>query len=420
MTVQQEWRDGWRLVPAAAAGMMTIAAQAYSFGAFVGPLHAEFGWNRAQLAVGISISGVISASTSALVGYAADRLGSRRIALWGTPIYCLAVAAFSQMGPSIDSYWTLYVVMAFASLMCSALIWTRAVVSRFVESRGIALSLTMCGTTVAGIFSPLIATFLIVHWGWRVAYIGLAIILLVITFPLVLAFFYDARDLRESNESKPLPTALQSPQPDLGGMTAAETLRTPGFWLLASSSLLSGAAVTTIPVHLIPLLQDRGVAPMQAAAGMSLVSLTAIAGRLGSGYFLDRISAVWVAAVTFSLGIVACMILLAGVTQTSLTLATSALFGFGLGSALTVMPYVTARCFGVKAYGTIYGLIYGAFIVGAAALPPVVGQLYERQGNYHDALIVWAATFFLAVTTLAFLKVPSRAATSEVLREVPS
>jgi MFS family permease len=156
---------------------------------------------------------------------------------------------------------------------------------------------------------------------------------------------------------------------------------------------------------------------MQAAAGMSLVSVTAIVGRLGSGYFLDRIPAALVAAVPFALAILACMILFAGVTGADLTLGTSALLGFALGTDLNVLPYVTARCFGVKAYATIYGLILAAFIVGAAALPPALGPLYERHGNYRYALIIWALTFFLSAAALVLVKAPSKGSARQVLSE---
>jgi MFS family permease len=417
MTINREWRDSWRVVPASSAGMMMSAMLAYAFGAFVAPLHAEFGWSRAEIAAAVSIGALIAAAGSALIGYVTDRLGARRVAVWGAPLYCLAVASLYWIGPTIGSYLTHFAIVALLGLLCSPLIWTRAIVSRFVENRGVALSLAMCGTTVAGLVAPLIATFFIVHWGWRVAYLGLATFLLVIVCPLVFAYFYDARDLRDRNESLALTGASPSVKPELTGMSAAETFRTGGFWLLIASAILGGAAVNSVTVHLIPLLQDRGLPPMQAAAGMSLVSVTAIIGRLGSGYFLDRISAAVVAAVPFSLAILACMIFFAGATSAGVTLSTSALLGFSLGTALNVLPYVTARCFGVKAYATVYGLVLAAFIVGAAALPPILGQLYERDGNYGHALILWALVFFLSAAALAFVKVPSRRPAPQVLTE---
>src|SRR5579862_7448035 len=202
MSVRHKWRNRWFVVLAAAAGMMMVAVPPYSFGAFVAPLQAEFGWTRAEIAVGMSISGIAVAIAGPFVGYVADRFGARKIALVGTVIECLGIAGLSRAGPTIASFWACYAFLALGACTCSPLVWTRAVVSRFVENRGFALSLAVGGATVAGMIAPLLATSLIGHWGWRNAYVGLAAFLFVLTFPLLFAFFYEARDLGERDESR--------------------------------------------------------------------------------------------------------------------------------------------------------------------------------------------------------------------------
>jgi OFA family oxalate/formate antiporter-like MFS transporter len=48
---------------------------------------------------------------------------------------------------------------------------------------------------------------------------------------------------------------------------------------------------------LVPLLRDRGVAPGRAAGALSLLGVALIAGRICTGYVLDKVSAPIVVAV---------------------------------------------------------------------------------------------------------------------------
>jgi MFS family permease len=407
MSVGDEWRNGWPVVLAASAGMMMIAVMPYSFGVFVAPLHEAFGWDRAQLALALSISGVLNVVGGPVIGYAADRIGVRRIALFGTSIECLAIAALSQVQPNIASYWAHYAFVAVGAMLCSPLIWTRAVVTRFRDSRGTALAFTAFGSTVSGIAAPLVATFLIAHWGWQNAFIALAAFLFVFTFPLVLAFLYDAQDLARRGlvdagppGEKPLETQSQA------GPTVREAVRTRAFWLVAVSGFTSAFAGVSVLIHLIPLLKDRGLAPMQAAAGLSVVSVVAVVGRLGGGYMLDRISAAAVAAISFSLAVVGCLLLLLAPVTVVISFVASGLLGLAVGVELSLLPYITARCFGLRSYGAIYALILAAFMIGSSAGPPIVGLLYEWQKNYDGGLIIMAVSFFLSGAVLQILKVP--------------
>ena len=51
-----EWRDNWPVLVAALIGFSTLGLQSYGIGAFVPHLEREFGWTRAQVMIGISVS----------------------------------------------------------------------------------------------------------------------------------------------------------------------------------------------------------------------------------------------------------------------------------------------------------------------------------------------------------------------------
>ena len=90
-----EWRSFWFLPFAAALGYSTSVIHVYSIGPFIEPLQQAFGWSRAQISIGLTISSFISAIFCIPVGILVDRTGPRRVGLIGV---LLISAAFGLLG----------------------------------------------------------------------------------------------------------------------------------------------------------------------------------------------------------------------------------------------------------------------------------------------------------------------------------
>jgi MFS family permease len=401
VSAQQEWRQGWTVVISAAAGVGMAASTVYSLGALMGPLIAEFGWTRTQVTMAVSVSSVVAAASAPIVGLLIDKWGARRLALWGTVLTCSAFASLSRVS-SIESYLVHWVMIALAIALCSPVVWTVGVTTRFRESRGLALSVALCGTNLAGAVSPLLTTVLIQHFGWRHAYLGVALYMFLSAFPLAVAVFYDACDLSASS-ARPGIAKVASVQNLKHGLTVAESLRTRNFWLIAVSFVLGGGVIVSLVVHLIPLLRDRGLSPLAAAAAASSMSVSAVFGRVSAGYYLDRIFAPRIAAAAFVLPIVACIGLLAMPGSVSWPFVAAVLFGFAMGAEYNLISFLAARYFGFKAHGMIYGLLFAAFCIGQATLPPFLGVLHQHYDSYRIALYVLIGGFFLSAALLQFL-----------------
>src|SRR5262245_6563520 len=87
-----EWRR-YGIVPVAAGiGYSTMAIQTYGVGPFVASLEQDFGWSRAQVMVGLTISNTIGVLLNFAVGVLADRIGPRRVALAGIAVKTGAIA----------------------------------------------------------------------------------------------------------------------------------------------------------------------------------------------------------------------------------------------------------------------------------------------------------------------------------------
>lgn len=78
-----EWRAHWTLPFAALIGYSTIGLQSYGIGPFVPHLEQAFGWSRAEVMIGVSLSNAVGVFLNILIGMIVDRFGPRRVALTG-------------------------------------------------------------------------------------------------------------------------------------------------------------------------------------------------------------------------------------------------------------------------------------------------------------------------------------------------
>src|SRR5688572_29758095 len=197
-----EWRANWALVLAASVGFSFFSILIASSGLFFGPLGAEFGWNRTLLSAGPSIASILTAILGPFLGALIDRFGSRRVVLPGLALTILSIASFALTTGSQAQWIAMWVAFGIVAVSIKSTAWTAAVLGVFQHSRGLALGLTLSGTAVAQIVVPPLANWLITDFGWRAAFVWLAIGWGGLTFILCVLFLFDAHDRRHGKVSR--------------------------------------------------------------------------------------------------------------------------------------------------------------------------------------------------------------------------
>lgn len=395
-----EWRR-WAIPIAAAFGCSTAVICNYSLGPFFEPLQKEFGWSRALIASGLTLSGLIGAALSIPVGMLIDRFGPRPIGLAGMT---LMLAGFSLLGTATGSttnWILLWIFVGIAGLLLQPTVWTKAVASTFDRSRGLALALTLSGTSVSATIFPALASWLIAAYGWRTAFPAMGILWAALSLPIVLLFFRTgARQLPGATEPGATDPAAAS---TAEGLTLKESLRSPPFYKLLIASGLFVFTLMGIVVHFVPILSDRGAAPLNAAGMASLIGIFSFIGRVGTGLLLDRLPGNLVGAGVFLLPIIASLLLLFdGANPVSQAIA-AASFGLTLGGEVDVIAYLTTRYLGLKHFGTLFGAMVGALLLGSAFGPLAAAAVFDRFDSYSVFLIatlVMASVSCLALATL--------------------
>lgn len=393
-TASAEWRNFWFVPVAAGLGYATAVMYVYSMGPFIAPISEEFGWSRAQVSSGITIAAFLSAIFCIPIGILVDKIGPRRVGLFGVLVMCGAVALLSTATGSTGNWTLLWVILAFATLWVQATVWTSAVNSRFVASRGLALAITLSGASLAATIFPFIATVLIEKFGWRGAYLGLSMGWLALVLPFMFFCFKGAQDEELTGEKDPKQETV------LTGLTLQEGLRSSALYkLVMAGGFFAFTAIGTV-VHFVPILTDSGAEPLKAASVASLIGIFSLVGRLGTGFLLDRFPGHLVGAIAFIIPIIACALLLTDGSSTLNQTLAAIIFGLTLGSEVDVIAYLAAKYFGLKNFGALYGAMVMALSMGTAFGPLGAGALYDHFQSYDQFLMLTAVLMGLSAIAL--------------------
>jgi len=311
-----------------------------STGLFMEPLTKAFGWSRSVLSAGVSVATITTAVLSPFVGVLIDRYGSRRLVLPGTILTIAAISAFALLNGSVVQWMVLWLLFGVASVSIKSTAWTASVLGVFQRSRGLALGLTLAGTAVAQTAVPPLGNYLITAFGWRAAFVLIAVGWGAITFVLAWRWFYDAHDQRPDPAT--LTDAEKEPAPALTGLSRQEAMRDSALWRVGISNFVVMALTMGLGVHLFPILTEAGVPRTQAAWMMSLMGLAGIAGKLVTGHLLDRFRPNWIGGVTLGACALAFLLLMYGIHSPALILVALVINGYAAGTKTQITGFLTA------------------------------------------------------------------------------
>jgi MFS transporter, OFA family, oxalate/formate antiporter len=234
---------------------------------------------------------------------------------------------------------------------------------------------------------PRLLNYLILHFGWRRGILGLAALPTLVALPLAYVAFFDRPADGESSSS------MSPAAPHAWGLLLNQAIRTPKFWLLGLSTLLIALGVGGCFINIQPLLRDRGFSAVDAGAIASWLGIAIIVGRLGAGFLLDRFWAPIVCAPLLILPALSCLLLMQKDLSSGHALIAVLLLGTASGVEADVIAYLSARYFGLKDYGAIYGVQYAIYGLASGFAPFVFARVFEGTGSYNPILQVAAFSF---------------------------
>jgi MFS family permease len=335
---------------------------------------------------------VLGLLLSTAAGYAIDRIGARRI---GIAVAVTMSGALMLLATTTDNIWhwwlgwTLYALAATAT----ATVWLTPISAKFDKNRGLAIAITLAGTGVAGTLLPIIATYVIEHHGWRAAYFIVGALFAAIMVPLTLFVWHGAEERPVEAEGQGEAEPVELP-----GMTVGEGFRSPNFYLVLATMLISTLAYVAISVNTIPILISLELSAAQAAAIAGTQGLSGIAGRFIGGWALDRMPAKWLVCAAILCTLCVPVTYLAAPGNIPLIFAMVTFGSVMSGVKYSGIVYLVSRHFGPKSFGTLFGTVSIAPAIAAGVGPVLASYIYDVTRSY--SLAIWAALPAMVIAAL--------------------
>jgi len=395
---------GWYVAVFAGISLFFGGGVRGAFGVFFPSMLQDLGWSRTLLSSVLSISLVVNAFLSPVVGNLVGRFGGRWLITAGS---ILLGSGVMLVGRSTE-VWHLFVaygLIAAVGINCMGMVVNQSmVVGWFEKKRAFALSIATAGMTLGmAVLNPL-SNFLIGRYGWRISNVLIGLSVIVIVLPLA-QFFAKRRpeDMGLLPDGVDPEAAAKARQDALKQMTAmaegepdisyAEGLRSRNFWLLAIANLLMAIPGFVMMTHLFAYAVEKGVPEFHAANVLSLGAILGLFSGFLFGYISDKINSrkipLIIAFSSFSFAYLM-LIYLRGTTMFYIYAVVSGLAGGGG----VVLPALIGDQFGRMGMGKFFGIITLSAAFGAAIGPVLGGYIYDTTQSYVWA---WIICIFLQV-----------------------
>lgn len=408
---------GWVILGASVLAMAVGSGMSFwSFGLYVDPLESEFGWSRAEVSAGVSASLAVGAVSGPFLGRWIDAQGPRVVITIGA---VLTSATFLLLATTNELWqWFAWLSLNSVSRQMIFFIPFQALISRwFDRRRGMAVGILGSGFSLGGLAIVPLMAFAIDRFEWDGSFLFAAAITLAIFLPMGLLIVRNSPsdigvhiDGIATAEGDPPPAA----QP-MTGLTLAEAVRTPLFWLLAIAMTLFLYGVIGWIVHQVPFYESVGVSRGLAALLVAVAAGCGGVWRLIFGFFIDRFPRVELAAMgllTFLVSSMVALLLDSGAAGIAVFLL---LWIVGSGGGPLLEPLLLVRAFGLKHFATILASLMLVDAIGIVSAPTVAGAIYDATGSYDVVLAMFAGAFagaFLLFYMASRLPLPAEATSS--------
>jgi MFS family permease len=374
----------------------------YSWSVFNKALVTDLGWSAADASQPYAIATVTFSICLLIAGVLQDKLGPRNILVLGSALTGLGMIASSFVTNPLALSITFGVIagagigFGYACLSPAAMKWFHS------SKKGLVNGLIAAGFGLAAVYLAPLTSSLISNYGISTSFFVLGCGILVIAVPL-------AFTINNPPEGyTPTPPKLKSGGQPVEVNKPADVnwkqmLKTPQFYTLWVMYAFASAVGLMIIGNITTIASVQANLP-NAVYLASLLAIFNSGGRIAAGLLSDKIGGIRTLFLAFALQGVN-MMLFPGFTNEFTLIIGTAVAALGYGTLLAVFPSITAEYYGLKNYGTNYGVLYTAWGIGGAIGAGIVGYSMTMGGDYNNAYLISAAMMGVCVA-LTFITKP--------------
>jgi OFA family oxalate/formate antiporter-like MFS transporter len=390
---------GWR-VTCAALGINLALGVLYTWSVISKGVPDSWGWSQADKSWPYAVACLIFCLVMVPAGKMQDKFGPRVVATLGGLLVGVGLILASFTTTAIG-YILGFGVLAGAGIGCGYAAATPPAVKWFPAAKtGLIAGIVVSGFGLASVYAAPLSQWLIGSYGLATAVMTLGIAFLVVVVGL-------AQLLSAPPKGYVPPGSSTLEKQDY---LPTEMLRTWQFYVLWFMYACGAGAGLMIISKLATIASSQAGLTL----GFVLVAVLAIGngvGRIVAGMASDAIGRKATLFVCFSLQAVLIVVLSQTTEGSSLANTTamavlSALIGANYGANLSLFPSVTKDYYGLRNFGTNYGLVFTAWGVGGFMLALLAGKVYDATQSFNFAYYCSAVLLAVAAMVTFVIRPP--------------
>lgn len=386
---------GWVILGIAALANFTSApGQTYTFSVFLDSFIEDLDISSTYVSTLYLFGSLSAAGMVIFVGRSLDRFGPRIMLVIVTVLMGFGALWLYQ----VDAAWGLLIGFAVMRTMgqgALSLIPATMVSVWFVRKRAMALALMALGGAAASGIFPIYGTTLIEAYGWRTAWIAIAItawVLLIIPAIIFVRRSPESVGLLPDGARRAVSATSQTRAAGADtterAWTSKQAMRSRALWLLIFAGVSQSLIGTGVMFHQVEIMTDKGLSAAVAAGVFAVVAPTSIAGQFIAGYFAQRFAERYMIAIG-QIVLVLTMLLLLGVSSAWHAYVYGAILGLNMGFLMNSIQSVWPAYFGRQHLGSIRGITNFGTMAAAALGPLPLAAAFDSTGSYTVGLIIY-------------------------------
>ena len=436
----------WTVIGGGVLALWGHGYNAYGISVLFKPLSEELGMGRAETSLASSIGRLEGGFESPITGWITDRFGARWVIITGVSLMSLALILMYFISAAWQYLLVWGVLLGTGANIALTLPIDATISNWFVKKRGLALSIKWVFSGLSGVLvMPLIAWIItpseaasfsgpewlmpIYTWtmvnlrNWRGACLIGGIVMALVGIPI--SWFVikakrpeyygqlpDGAKLSEKEKAdreqviqKGVKYASEVNELEF---TLRQAMRTRAYWLMLAVQAIPSFVAPVMSIHAVNFLTDMGIPRLQAAAIMAMMILFSLPTRFIGGIIADRLhinQLRFIKTVSYFLQGIGVVIFLIWPTL-PVVYVWFILYGLGQGFGNTINPFIRARFFGRKAFGSIHGITQLISTPVSVMAPWYAGWIYDTTGSYTLAFTQFAVLLGVAAVVSLFLVAP--------------
>ena len=401
--------QAWMNVAASAViTMMALGLVSHAGTLYIEPVTSDMGFSRGQFNMSFTISSLTGIGISLSLGWLYKRVKRVRILL----LMGIISAFLGQM--FLASAQNLFFVYLGGFFRGGAIFYLssspHAIMTGewFKKKRATAYGVILAGSGIGGVvFSPL-TNYWIIHYGWRMAYVISAVLVLSVCMIMLLLIRDKPRTeminngetgwlgRSEPDQSKKDPEKGENDSLQKG-LTLKEAVKTSVFWLAAPGVALIAMTIFAVYINTAAHLVHLKLNSQTVALVISAIFLINTIAKLLLGVMADRLGVRPVFYFSISCFLISVVLLMFSADPV-IAFAAAFFFGFGFATVSVPIPELVRYLFGTKDFSTMLGIMMTCMGIGGAVGPLAGGILFDYFDSYQPMMI--AAIGFNALAVL--------------------